>query len=231
MQSLSSFCGNLYKKYPTIELVGLLQYVANTLKSGQSLQLLLLRDLVTKMAGIELLEDVSRDQLEAQAGGETLKLSVTDVLGIAKNTKRSSTRLKDALVRRRPLAAPPPRHPPHPTPARPLSPRTHAPRRHVPPPRFAPAALLAPTHVLPTPAPAAVPQVKNGLAVPLFLLIAQQRGACVFRNDTPHLKVLAGLLPPGTRHVHLCDGRGARVRACACARARACARACARARA
>ena len=92
MQSLSSFCGNLYKKYPSVELVGVLQYITNTLKSGQSLQLLLLRDLVTKMAGIELLEDVSRDQLEAQAGGETLKTSVTDVLGIAKNTKRSSTR-------------------------------------------------------------------------------------------------------------------------------------------
>ena len=132
MQSLSSFCGNLYKKHPNIELVGLLQYIANTLKSGQSLQLLLLRDLVTKMAGIELLEDVSRDQLEGCAGGETLKLSVTDVLGIAKNTRRSSMRLKDALV-------------------------------------------------------------KNGLVVPLFLLIAQQRGSVVFANETPHLKVLSEL--------------------------------------
>jgi len=132
MQSLSSFCGNLYKKYPTIELQGLLEYIANTLKSGQSLQLLLMRDLIVKMAGIELLEDVSRDQLEAQAGGETLKLSVTDVLGIAKNTRRSSTRLKDALV-------------------------------------------------------------KNRLVVPLFLLIAQQRGSVVFANDTPHLKVLSEL--------------------------------------
>ena len=99
MQSLSSFCGNLYKKYPSIELVGLLQYIANTLKSGTSLQLLLLRDLVTKMAGIEPLEDLSVDQLEAHAGGETLKTSVTDVLGIAKNTKRSSTRLREALVK------------------------------------------------------------------------------------------------------------------------------------
>lgn len=66
MQSLSSFCGNLYKKYPTIEMVGLLQYIANALKSGQSLQLLVLRDLVTKMAGIDMLEDLSKDQLEAQ---------------------------------------------------------------------------------------------------------------------------------------------------------------------
>ena len=54
MQSLSSFCGNLYKKYPSIELVGLLQYITNTLKSGTSLQLLLLRDLVTKMSGTRL---------------------------------------------------------------------------------------------------------------------------------------------------------------------------------
>ena len=65
-QSLSSFCGNLYKKYPSIELVGLLNYMANTLKSGQSLQLLVLRDLVTKMSGIDMLEDLSKDQLEAQ---------------------------------------------------------------------------------------------------------------------------------------------------------------------
>jgi len=97
MQSLSSFCGNLYKKYPGIELVGLLQYITNTLKSGQGLQLLVLRDLVTKMAGIDTLEDLSAEQLQAQAGGETLRSCVTDLLGVAKNTKRSSLRLKDAL--------------------------------------------------------------------------------------------------------------------------------------
>ena len=112
MQSLSSFCGNLYKKYPSIELVGLLQYIANTLKSGQSLQLLLLRDLVTKMSGIEVLEDISHEQLLAQAGGETLRNVVTDLLGIGKNTKRSSTRLK---ARRRRPATPAPRLQPRPT--------------------------------------------------------------------------------------------------------------------
>ena len=112
MQSLSSFCGNLYKKYPSIELVGLLQYIANTLKSGQSLQLLLLRDLVTKMSGIEVLEDISHEQLLAQAGGETLRNVVTDLLGIGKNTKRSSTRLK---ARRACPATPAPRPQPRPT--------------------------------------------------------------------------------------------------------------------
>ena len=129
MQSLSSFCGNLYKKYTAIELVGLLQYITNTLKSGQSLQMLVLRDLVTKMAGIDTLEDLSADQLDAQAGGETLRNCVIDLLGVAKNTKKSSTRLKEALQ-------------------------------------------------------------KHSLMVPLFMLIAQQRSACIFLNDTHHLKML-----------------------------------------
>ena len=35
--------------------------------------------------------------------------------------------------------------------------------------------------------------MKNGLVVPLFLLIAQQRGSVVFANETPHLKVLSEL--------------------------------------
>ena len=132
MKSLSSFCGNLYKKYPTIELLGLLQYIANALKAGQSLQLVVLRDLVTKMAGIDMPEDLSADQLSAMSGGETLRNCVTDLLGIAKNTKRSSTRLKESLV-------------------------------------------------------------KNGLVMPLFLLISQQRSACIFASDTPQLKLLGQL--------------------------------------
>jgi hypothetical protein len=45
-------------------------------------------------AGIDTLEDLSAEQLQAQAGGETLRACVTDLLGIAKNTKRSSMRLK-----------------------------------------------------------------------------------------------------------------------------------------
>ena len=53
-------------------------------------------------------------------------------MGLAKNTKRSSTRLKDCLV-------------------------------------------------------------KNDLVLPYFMLIAQQRAACVFNTDSPHLKMLGEL--------------------------------------
>lgn len=72
LQSLASFCGTIYKKY-SIELSGLLQYVANQLKSQKSLDLLILREIVHKMAGVESCEEMTNDQLQAMCGGEQLR--------------------------------------------------------------------------------------------------------------------------------------------------------------
>lgn len=77
LQYLAIFCGTLYKKYPHIEINGVIQYVVNRLKDGSSLDLIVLRELISKMTGIEITEDLSEDQLEALAGGETLKQVVT----------------------------------------------------------------------------------------------------------------------------------------------------------
>ena len=51
MQSLSSFCGNLYKKYPTIELVGLLRWRGDVRKLHHELEAIEVRDLM--LAGVE----------------------------------------------------------------------------------------------------------------------------------------------------------------------------------
>jgi THO complex subunit 2 len=51
----------------------LLQYLVNTLKDNQSLDLLVLKELITRMTGKESLEDMSDAQVEAMAGGETLR--------------------------------------------------------------------------------------------------------------------------------------------------------------
>ncbi|XP_043913220.1 THO complex subunit 2-like [Protopterus annectens] len=72
LQSLASFCGAVCRKYP-IELAGLLQYVANQLKAGKSFDLLILKEVVQKMAGIEITEEITMEQLEAMTGGEQLK--------------------------------------------------------------------------------------------------------------------------------------------------------------
>ena len=92
LQSLSNFCGAIYKKY-NIELTGILQYVANQLKSKRSLDLLILKEVVLKMSGIEAAEEMTEEQIDAMAGGELLRQEAGSFNQI-KNTKKSSQRLK-----------------------------------------------------------------------------------------------------------------------------------------
>lgn len=96
LQSLSNFCGAIFKKY-NIELTGILQYVANQLKSKRSLDLLILKEIVLKMSGIEAAEEMTEEQIDAMAGGELLRQEAGSFNQI-KNTKKSSQRLKDALI-------------------------------------------------------------------------------------------------------------------------------------
>ncbi|XP_057340023.1 THO complex subunit 2 isoform X2 [Microplitis mediator] len=95
LQSLASFCGAIFKKY-NIELTGLLQYVANQLKAQKSLDLLILKEIVQKMAGVEAAEEMTSDQLDAMAGGDLLK-NEAGYFSQVRNTKKSSLRLKEAL--------------------------------------------------------------------------------------------------------------------------------------
>ncbi|XP_022086856.1 THO complex subunit 2-like isoform X2 [Acanthaster planci] len=96
IQSLASFCGTMFRKY-NIELTGLLQYVTNQLKAGKSYDLLILREIIVKMAGIEITEEMTPDQLDALAGGELLRAE-GGYFSQVRNTKKSSQRLKDALL-------------------------------------------------------------------------------------------------------------------------------------
>jgi THO complex subunit 2 len=130
-QSLASFAGFLYRKYTTIEITALLQYVVNQLKDGSSLDLVLLRELIAKMSGVEIIEDMSENQLEAQAGGETLKLE-SQPIPQKMNLKRSTNKLKDTLL-------------------------------------------------------------NNKLALPLMILIAQQRSAIIFKGDSQLLKMVGDM--------------------------------------
>ncbi|KAK7097709.1 THO complex subunit 2-like isoform X2 [Littorina saxatilis] len=98
LQSLANFAGAICRKY-TIELTGIMQYVANQLKAGKSLDLLLLREVVQKMAGIEVSEEITDDQLNALSGGELLRQEGGNFQQV-RNMKKSSTRLKDTLLER-----------------------------------------------------------------------------------------------------------------------------------
>jgi THO complex subunit 2 len=96
LQSLANFCGAIFKKY-TIELSGLLQYICNQLKAHKSLDLLILKEIVQKMVGIEAAEEMTSEHLNAMCGGELLK-GEAGYFSQVRNTKKSSQRLKEALA-------------------------------------------------------------------------------------------------------------------------------------
>ncbi|CAH2979751.1 unnamed protein product [Chilo suppressalis] len=96
LQALAAFAGAAFKKH-NIELTALLQFVANRLKAQQSQDLLILKEIVQKMAGIEAAEEMTPEQLDAMAGGELLK-GEAGYFSQVRNTRRSSARLKEAIV-------------------------------------------------------------------------------------------------------------------------------------
>ena len=131
LNSLSAFCGAVYKKY-SIELCGVLQFIANQLKAEKSVDLLLLQEILQKMGGTDTTEDLTAEQMEAMSGGEILRREA-GTYQQERNTKRSSQRLKEVLM-------------------------------------------------------------QNDLAVPLLLLIAQQRSCVVYnQTESPHLKLVGKL--------------------------------------
>jgi len=94
-QILATFCGYVFKKY-NIELHGLLQYIVNQLKADKSTDLLILKEVVQRMSGIEISEEVTQSQLEAVCGGPVL-LAEAGFFTPIRHTERSNQRLQEAL--------------------------------------------------------------------------------------------------------------------------------------
>ncbi|KAK4751210.1 hypothetical protein SAY87_004692 [Trapa incisa] len=100
LQSLASFWGHLCKKYPSMELRGLFQYLVNQLKRGQGIELVVVQELVTQMANVQYTENLTEEQLDAMAGSETLRHQATS-FGLTRNNKaliKSTNRLRDSLL-------------------------------------------------------------------------------------------------------------------------------------
>lgn len=98
--ALSSFCGELHRKYSTFEAVPLLQYIVNQLKDDNSHDLIILEQLITKMTGIEVISNMSDNQIACFGGSETLRIESinTSIAEVRRTSRKSSTRLKDSLI-------------------------------------------------------------------------------------------------------------------------------------
>ena len=93
-QYLAHFTGIFYRMYPLTELRSLVDFLLARLKTGDSLELLVFNELLARMGGCEVLEDVSDTQIGGLAGGEALR---RELLAFDKASRRAVLRLQDAI--------------------------------------------------------------------------------------------------------------------------------------
>jgi len=98
---LSMFAALLLRNYSNVDMKGILNFIFNRLQNEDALVIILLRDIVTKIAGIESAEEESQKMIEASSASALLK-DVTGALPTADNnaedlTKESLKALRQAL--------------------------------------------------------------------------------------------------------------------------------------
>ena len=90
---LASFIGMLFRRYHS-DITPLLKYIVHQLHNGQTTEIVVLRELIWKMAGIEPLPSLSDSQIVAMAGGPTLRIEA-----VASNTRGARLATADAVLR------------------------------------------------------------------------------------------------------------------------------------
>ncbi|OSD04328.1 hypothetical protein PYCCODRAFT_1444038 [Trametes coccinea BRFM310] len=93
LQSLASFTGMLFRRY-SADLTPLLTYVVHQLHNGQATEIVVFRELIWKMAGIQPLPSLSDSQIAAMAGGPTLRIEA-----VASSTRGARLDPGDALLK------------------------------------------------------------------------------------------------------------------------------------
>ena len=95
-KNLATFIGQFYVVNPSAEMTGLLQYVVEQLNSGHTWELIIIREILTKVGGCELVEQVNEEQVQAFAGGDVLR---RETMHLGKQPKAQVMRhLKEALL-------------------------------------------------------------------------------------------------------------------------------------
>ncbi|CAD5208734.1 unnamed protein product [Bursaphelenchus xylophilus] len=95
LSALAAFTGSIYKRY-AIEYEGLLQYIVNQLKDKKSVDLLVLREVITAIGGVDQSTNLTEEHVQGLMGGELLKQETFTSLA-QKSNRKAVTRLKEAL--------------------------------------------------------------------------------------------------------------------------------------
>lgn len=99
LQALSKFSGRVFKRYQNMTPAPVLQYVNSQLSKGNSTDLVILRELISTMAGVVPDVDFTDAQLRAMTGGEVLRRQTLIKLGDRRfESVHGAKRLMQSLV-------------------------------------------------------------------------------------------------------------------------------------
>ncbi|KAG7531987.1 hypothetical protein FFLO_03926 [Filobasidium floriforme] len=82
LQAVSSFIGRLAKRYTAMPLEPLMQQIGNQLKRQSLADLITLKQLISKMSGIEVAQDLTKAQVACLAGGPLMQREAIDLTQI-----------------------------------------------------------------------------------------------------------------------------------------------------
>jgi len=100
LQALSKFSGKVFRRYENVDPTPVIQYVNEQVACGNSTDLVILRELITSMAGIVPDIDFTDGQLSALSGGELLRRQTLTGLGDKRyESQKSASRFMKALLR------------------------------------------------------------------------------------------------------------------------------------
>ena len=102
LSSLEAFAGAFYKKFPRVEMHGLLAYLVRRLEEGEILELGVFRTLLTTagsygFADCESTAGLSETQLDGRAGSQLLKRETSDFGIVEKFNRAASFKLRSVL--------------------------------------------------------------------------------------------------------------------------------------
>lgn len=80
--AVSSFIGRLAKRYTAMPLEPLVQQIGNQLKRQSLADLITLKQLISKMSGIEVAQDLTKAQVACLAGGPLMQREAIDLTQI-----------------------------------------------------------------------------------------------------------------------------------------------------
>lgn len=99
LQALSRFSGKVFRRFENVNSTPVIQYVNSQVAAGNSTDLVILRELITSMAGIVSDVDFTDGQLSALSGGELLRRQTLIGLGDKRyESEKSASRFMKALL-------------------------------------------------------------------------------------------------------------------------------------